>query len=69
MTRQREIAEDMRQQFGKNSLTCTDIKKYFGRKKYQAINDLVNGLPSIVIGNREEYLIIDIAKRIAERSR
>ena len=68
MTRQREIAEEMRKQFGCNALNISQVGRYLGIKDYHNSKRFLEGIPSIKINNSKKYLITDIAKKLAENT-
>ena len=59
----KEIAEDIRQQYG-NALTKKDACKYLGVSRNTA-KEFLEGVPLFQIGAREYYFATDLAARIA----
>jgi hypothetical protein len=65
----RDIVRDMKNQFnGAALLNITQIAKYMGRSRNR-IQPFLQDLEYLQMGTEKKYLIVDIAKKIANESR
>jgi len=64
MASKREIAEDIRQQFG-NVLSQNQVQKYLGRGD-AATAEFLQGVPFVREHRKKNFLAIDIARRLYE---
>lgn len=65
----REIVQDIKAQFnGAGMLNLTEIAKYLGRSRNR-VKPFLEGLEYWQMGTEKKYLVVDIAKKIANESR
>lgn len=65
----REIVQDIKSQFGGAALlNITEIAKYMGRSRNR-VQPFLEGLEYLQMGTEKKYLVVDIAKKIANESR
>ncbi len=65
----RDIVQDIKSQFnGAAMLNVTEIAKYFGRSRNR-MKTFLEGLEYLQMGTEKKYLVVDIAKKIANESR
>ncbi|HML37003.1 MAG TPA: hypothetical protein PKA19_06255 [Bacillota bacterium] len=64
----REIIQDIKSQFnGAGMLNITEVAKYLGRSR-KRLRPFLEGLEYLQVGSEKKYLVVDIAKKIANES-